>query len=110
MKRRRFHCGLCRESRYPVDLWLGGESFLSKRLRRLACLLTSERGFARSAECLAEVCGVEVAAETLRVQCERERQRMADWQTTSSTVGEAFVQAVGELAQEDTPERRAPLE
>jgi hypothetical protein len=97
LRRRRFRCSPCGLSHYAADDWLGLESYLSKRLRRLACLLTSERAFAPSAEVLAETCGAEAAAETLRVHCEREGQRMAGWQASSPTVGGQFARAVGEL-------------
>ena len=74
---------------------LGLDGYLSKRLRRLACLLTSERAFVPAAECLQACCGVDVSAETLRQECERAGQHMAGWQAASPTVGEQFVQAMG---------------
>jgi hypothetical protein len=97
LRRRRLRCGLCRDSHYGIDSWLGGDCFLSKRLRRLACLLTSDRAFEPTAVCLHATLGVLVSAETLRLICENEGRQMACWQAASVTVGASFAQAVGEL-------------
>ncbi len=69
-----------------MDEVLGLEEYLSKRVRRLACLASSDRAFAVSAEYLQEFCGIRVSAETLRRQCERHGQHMAAWQPQSSRV------------------------
>jgi hypothetical protein len=97
LQRRRLKCWSCADSDYAVERLLGGGAFLSKRLLRLACLLTSDHAFEATATCLQATCGVEVSGETLRVYCEGAGQRMAEWQADSRTVGEAFAQTVGEL-------------
>lgn len=97
VRRKHLRCRCCSLSAYGVDNLLGLESYLSKRLRRLACLASSDRAFAASAEYLHEFCGITVSAETLRLQCEQQGQQMAAWQPQSTNVAEQFTQAVGEL-------------
>ena len=65
LERHHFSCRSCGLSGYAGDQWLGYENFLSKRMRRLACLETSDSSFAKSAEKLQASCGLEVSAEVL---------------------------------------------
>ena len=97
LERRHFTCRTCGLSGYTGDTWLGCEAFLSKRMRRLSCLETSDSSFAKSSEKLQAYCGIEVSAEVLRKYCEQEGQQMAQWQPQSVAVAETFAQAVGEL-------------
>lgn len=97
LRRKHWRCRDCGLSAYGMDEVLGLEGYLSKRVRRLACLASSDRAFAVSAEYLQEFCGISVSAETLRLQCERQGQHMAAWQPQSSSVAKQFAQAVGEL-------------
>ena len=97
LQRHHFTCRACSLSGYLGDQWLGCETFLSKRMRRLACLETSDSSFAKSAEKLHEYCGIDVSAEVLRKYCEQEGKQMAQWQPQSARVAETFAQAVGEL-------------
>jgi hypothetical protein len=97
LRRIHFACPDCRLNGYVSDPALGLEGYLSKRLCRLACLAAGDHAFARAAVYLQQFCGITVAAETLRLRCEAEGQRMAGWQPTSLAVAETFAKAVGEL-------------
>jgi hypothetical protein len=97
LRRQHLRCRCCALSGYAVDELLGLGSYLSKRVRRLACLASSDRAFAVAADYLHEFCGIAVSAETLRLQCEQQGQQMAAWQPRSVSVAEQFAQAVGEL-------------
>jgi hypothetical protein len=97
LERHHFTCRGCSLSGYLADQLLGCENFLSKRMRRLACLETSDSSFVKSAEKLHEYCGLDVSAEVLRKYCEREGQQMAQWQPHCETVAETFAKAVGEM-------------
>ena len=96
LTRRHFCCPACGTSGYPADGLVGLEGFLSPRILRLACRLSSDRSFDVAAERLKEVCLVSVNGETLRRHCEAAGAAMAAWMRDDPAAVEPFNAAAGE--------------
>ena len=74
---------------------MGLDGGLSPRLQRKACRLAADVSFAKTAEHLAEFFGASPTKETIRVACERQAARIAQWQAKETASVEAFAQAQG---------------
>jgi hypothetical protein len=90
LPRTHFACSGGGLSGYAADEAVGTGDYISPRTLRLACLAASDLSFAGVAQYLGEFCGLVVAEETLRLACERQGQRAADWQGQAAAVGATF--------------------
>jgi hypothetical protein len=87
---------LCAPGGYLVDSVLGIEGSLSRRLQEQTCRLAADVSFAKTGAYLAALCGVDLAAETIRVHCERKAAGMARWQATEADSAATFKTAAGD--------------
>lgn len=94
--RRHFRCSTCRDAGYPADAALGIEGYLSPRMRRLACRLTSDHAFEVAAKRFWELLKVRVDGETLRRHCEAEGAAIAEWVRHQPKAAESFRAASGD--------------
>jgi hypothetical protein len=75
---------------------LGIDGYLSPRMRRLACRLTSDHAFEVAAERFWELLKVRVDGETLRRHCEAEGAAIAEWVRHQPEAAEPFQAAAGD--------------
>ena len=73
------------------------DGYLSPRVLRLACRLTSDRSFAIAAERLFECCGITVSDETLRRHCLVVGAEVAGWMRNAPEAAVPFQKATGEV-------------
>ena len=77
-----FACPGCGQGGYHVDRRLGLDGFLTRQATRLVCLTGGRVAFAAAGEMLAACCGWTVSDETIRLACQGEAGRIADFQAT----------------------------
>jgi hypothetical protein len=94
--RRHFRCSTCLDAGYPADAALGIDGYLSPRIRRLACRLTSDHAFEVAADRFWELLKVRVDGETLRRHCEVEGAAIAEWVRHQPKAAETFHAAAGD--------------
>lgn len=91
-----FACPGCGQGGAHVDRLLGFDGFLTRQAARLVCLTGGQHAFAPAARLLAACCGWTLSDETIRLACERQAGRIAEFHATPAAVA-GFSQAVGEV-------------
>jgi hypothetical protein len=96
--RRYWKCTCGRDGGYAVDGLLGidGER-RTKALERHLCQLGAEMSFARTAETIEDLLGVELSPETTRKVVEGHGKRMSEFQAADTASEKAFRKAAGEV-------------
>lgn len=99
MKLRRvyFDCRVCAAGAYPADGRLGVEGGQTRQARRLLCLAGTSWSFAASSANLREMCGLSVAANTVRNVCQAEAGRVEQWQANAPGAVEQYASSSGEI-------------
>jgi hypothetical protein len=90
-----FACLGCGQGGAHVDRLLGLDGFLTCQATRLICLTGGRLGFA-AARMLMACCGWTVSDETIRLACEGQSARIAEFHATPAAVA-GFADAVGEV-------------
>ena len=91
-----FACSGCGQGGAHVDRQLGLEGFLTRQATRLICLTGGRLGFAAAAGMLAACCGWTVSDETIRLACEGQSGRIAEFHDTKAALA-GFATAAGEV-------------
>ena len=76
---------------------LGIEGGQTRQARRLLCLAGTSWSFAASSTNLREMCGLEVAANTVRNVCQAEAGRVEQWQANAPQARVNYAKASGEI-------------
>jgi hypothetical protein len=97
LRRVYFDCGRCAAGEYAADVRLGIESGQTRQARRLLCLAGTSWSFAASSVNLRELCGLEVAANTVRNVCQAEAGRVEQWQANAPQASASYAKASGEI-------------
>lgn len=99
MKLRRvyFDCQRCAAGEYAADARLGVDGGQTRQARRLLCLAGSSWSFAAAGANLREMCGLRVAANTVRNVCQREAGRVEQWQANAVQATSNYAKASGEI-------------
>lgn len=99
MKLRRvyFDCQRCAAGEYAADARLGIEGGHTRQARRLLCLAGTSWSFAGSSANLREMCGLQVAANTVRNVCQAEAGRVEHWQANAPQASAHYAKASGEV-------------
>ena len=96
LRRTYFACPGCGQGGAHVDRLLGRDGFLTRQATRLVCLTGSRVGFAAAAAILSVCCGWALSDETIRVACEAQAGRVAEFHQTPAAVA-GFGEATGEV-------------
>jgi hypothetical protein len=91
-----FACPGCGQGGAHVDRLLGLDGFLTRQATRLVCLTGGRLGFAAASGMLAACCGWAVSDETIRLACEGQSGRIAEFHATPAAVA-GFAEAAGEV-------------
>ena len=91
-----FACAGCGQGGAHVDRLLGFERFLTRQATRLACLTGGRVAFAAAAGIITACCGWTVSDETIRLACEGESGRIAEFDATPAAAAK-FTRAAGEV-------------
>jgi hypothetical protein len=91
-----FACPGCGQGGAHVDRPLGFDGFLTRQATRLVCLTGGRIGFAFAAGMLTACCGWTVSDETIRLACEGQSGRIAEFNATPAA-GVKFSQAAGDV-------------
>jgi len=91
-----FACPGCGQGGAHVDRLLGLDGFLTRQATRLVCLTGGRLGFAAAAGMLAACCGWAVSDETIRLACEGQSGRIAEFHAAPAAVA-GFAEAAGEV-------------
>ena len=91
-----FACHGCGQGGAHVDRLLGFDGFLTRQAVRLICLTGGRVAFAAAGTMLAACCGWTVSDETIRLACEGQSGRIAEFDATPAAGGE-FSRAAGEV-------------
>jgi hypothetical protein len=91
-----FACSGCGEGGAHVDRLLGLDGFLTRQATRLICLTGGRVGFATAAGMLRACCGWTVSDETIRLACEGQSARIAEFDATTAAAA-PFSRAAGEV-------------
>ncbi len=75
---------------------LGLDGSLSPRLQEKVCVLAADVSFGKTRDHLASLLDVHLAAETVRVHCERRAAGIARWQTRETDSAKTFAKAEGQ--------------
>ena len=99
MKLRRvyFDCRSCAAGEYMADWPLGVDGGQTRQARRLLCLAGTSWSFAASRANLREMCGLDVAANTVRNVCQAEAARVEQWQANAPQAVEKYAKSSGEI-------------
>jgi hypothetical protein len=89
-------CPACGTSRYPLDVRLGVQGFVSPGAQRLLCLAASSWSFDRASAHLKEFCGLFVCDNTIRSVGQDHGGQMRDWQR-DERANRAFRGASGDV-------------
>jgi len=92
-----FDCRVCAVGEYPADVRLGVEEGQTRQARRLLCLAGTSWSFAAASANLREMCGLSVAANTVRNVCQSEAGRVEQWQANAPQAAEAYAKSSGEI-------------
>jgi hypothetical protein len=92
-----FACDGCGQGGAHVDRFLGLERFLTRQAARLVSLVGGQNAFAPAARLLEACCGWSVSDETIRLACQDEAGRIAEFRATAPTIGAAFAAAAGDV-------------
>jgi hypothetical protein len=91
-----FACPGCGQGGAHVDRLLGLDGFLTRQATRLICLTGARVAFAAAGTLIAACCGWTVSDETIRLACERQSGRIAEFDATPAAFAK-FSRAAGEL-------------
>jgi hypothetical protein len=91
-----FACPGCGQGGSHVDRLLGLDGFLTRQATRLVCLTGGRLGFAAAGGILAACCGWAVSDETIRLACEGQSGRIAEFDAAPAA-GAGFAEAAGEV-------------
>ena len=91
-----FACPGCDQGGAHVDRLLGLDGFLTRQATRLICLTGGRIAYAPAAEMLRACCGWAVSDETIRLACEGQSGRIAEFLATPEAVA-GFAEAAGEV-------------
>ena len=91
-----FACSGCGQGGAHVDRRLGLDGFLSRQASRLVCLTGGRVGFDAASKMLAACCGWTVSDETIRLACEGQSGRIAEFHATPEAVAK-FSRSKGEV-------------
>jgi hypothetical protein len=91
-----FACPACGQGGAHVDRLLGLDGFLTRQAARLVCLTGGRVAFAAASGILQACCGWTVSDETIRLACEGELSRIAEFNATPAAAAK-FSRAAGEL-------------
>ena len=91
-----FACPGCGQGGAHVDRLLGLDGFLTRQATRLVCLTGGRAGFAAAGQLLAACCGWAVSDETIRLACEGQAGRVAQFHDTPAAAS-SFAEAAGEV-------------
>ena len=99
MKLRRvyFDCRQCAAGEYAADARLGVEGSQTHQARRLLCLAGTSWSFAAASDHLREMCGLRIAANTVRNVCQAEAARVEQWQASALQATAEFAKSSGEI-------------
>ena len=99
MKLRRvyFDCSRCAAGGYAADDGLGIAGGQSCQARRLLCLAGTSWSFAAASDHLREMCGLDVAANTVRNVCQAEAARVEKWQANAPQATAEYARSPGEI-------------
>lgn len=97
LKRVYFDCRCCAAGEYPADGRLGVEGGQTRQARRLLCLAGTSWSFAASRANLREMCGLDVAANTVRNVCQVEAVGVEQWQANAPEAVEKYARSFGEI-------------
>lgn len=88
-------CPQCGDAGYSADDRLGIEGRYSKGAERLACLAAGGWSYAVSSERLAELCGIEIAQNTIRAIAQKRGAAMNAWQSSDPEACREFRESDG---------------
>ena len=91
-----FACPGCGQGGAHVDRLLGLDGFLTRQATRLVCLTGGRVAFAAAGTMLAACCGWTVSDETIRLACEGQSGRIAEFHATLAATAK-FSRAIGEV-------------
>jgi len=97
LRRVYFDCGRCAAGEYAADARLGIEGGQTRQARRLLCLAGTSWSFAASSANLREMCGLDVAANTVRNVCQAEAGRVEHWQANAPQATAHYAKTSGEI-------------
>jgi hypothetical protein len=97
LRRVYFDCQRCAAGEYAADARLGIEGGQTRQARRLLCLAGTSWSFAASSANLREMCGLDVAAGTVRNVCQAEAGRVEHWQANAPQAVANYAKASGEI-------------
>jgi hypothetical protein len=95
--RRYLACPACGRGAFPRDSWLGLDGFLSPQAQRLVALAAASWSLGRSAQLLAEFCGLQVCDNTIRDWAGDAGRALREWQRADPAPGRAFAAAAGDI-------------
>lgn len=91
-----FACSGCSQGGAHVDRLLGFDGFLTRQATRLVCLTGGRLGFAAAGGIITACCGWTVSDETIRLACEGQLGRIAEFHATPAA-DTKFSQAAGKV-------------
>lgn len=97
LRRVYFDCGRCAAGAYAADAQLGIEGSHTRQARRLLCLAGTSWSFATASANLREMCGLQVAANTVRNVCQAEAGQVEHWQANAPQATAPYAKARGEI-------------
>jgi hypothetical protein len=97
LRRIYFDCSRCAAGAYAADDVLGIAGGQSCQARRLLCLAGTSWSFAAASDHLREMCGLTVAANTVRNVCQAEAGRVQQWQANAPQATAEYAKSPGEV-------------
>lgn len=92
-----FDCRRCAAGEYAADARLGVAGGQTRQARRLLCLAGTSWSFATASAHLREMCGLDVAANTVRNVCQAEAGRVEQWQANTPEATAEYAESPGEI-------------
>jgi hypothetical protein len=97
LRRVYFDCPRCAAGAYAADDAVGVAGGQSRQARRLLCLAGTSWSFAAASDHLHEMCGLRVAANTVRNVCQAEAGRVEQWQANAPQATAEYAKSPGEI-------------
>jgi hypothetical protein len=97
LRRIYFDCSNCAVGAFAADDALGVAGGQSRQARRLVCLAGTSWSFAGARDHLGEMCGLTVAANTVRNVCKAEAARVQQWQANAPQATAEYAKSPGEI-------------
>jgi hypothetical protein len=92
-----FDCRRCAAGAYAADDALGIAGGQSRQARRLLCLAGTSWSFAVASDHLRQMCGLVVAANTVRNVCQAEAGQVEQWQASAPQATAEYAKSRGEV-------------